>query len=208
MTVTASSTTTAIAKVLRMIRRRSPRLSVGLSSACVISLPRSPSLLLTSSPRNAVLVMMPIPPTCIANRSTTWPKPDQCEGMSSVLRPVTVMAEVAVNSASRNPVRPVPCFATGSISSTVTTAMKTAKVTGTRRIGRRVKDWNRLRMSGGGGECLDLLGAARDDEGVAGEDDGVGGGVGEVLAGLLDADDGHAPLRAQLRLAEPFVDRF
>src|SRR5690606_41526869 len=93
--------------------------------------------------------------------------------MSGVLRPVTMMAEVAVNSASRNPVRPVPCFATGSISSTVTTAMKTAKVTGTRRIGRRVKDWNRLRMSGGGGECLDLLGAARDVEGVDGELVGV-----------------------------------
>ncbi|GAB5616410.1 hypothetical protein JCM31739_12350 [Faecalimonas canis] len=46
-------------------------------------------------------VINPIPPTCIRPRMTACPKKDQCVYVSTLINPVTQVAEVAV----KNPVK-------------------------------------------------------------------------------------------------------
>ncbi|MGP5731971.1 hypothetical protein [Arthrobacter rhombi] len=70
--------------------------------------------------------MTPKPPIWIRARMTTWPKPVQYVGVSTVMRPVTHTDDVAVNKASKASAPPGPRLEIGSISSTVpmTSAVK------------------------------------------------------------------------------------
>jgi hypothetical protein len=47
---------------------------------------------------------IPNPPTCISNAITTCPNKLQCVSVSIVVRPVTVVADVAVNNESKKEV--------------------------------------------------------------------------------------------------------
>ncbi len=71
--------------------------------------------------------MTPSPPTLMATRMTTWPKPDQYVAVSTVTSPVTQTADTAVNSASTNGARWPLAVATGSESRPVTRTMTLAK---------------------------------------------------------------------------------
>jgi hypothetical protein len=55
----------------------------------------------------------------MSTMKTTWPKTDQCVGVSTVIRPVTHTAEVAVNSASITPVGRPEVVAIGADNSAV-----------------------------------------------------------------------------------------
>ena len=100
---------------------------------------RRPTLREISSPSSVAQVMTPIPPTWTSARITTSPTTDQCVGVSTTIRPVTVTAETAVNTAGTNPVADPVCNATGSISPTVPTAEATANPASTAAAGRRAR---------------------------------------------------------------------
>ena len=51
-------------------------------------------------------VTTPMPPIWISRMITAWPNPDQYSDVSCTTRPVTQVAEVAVNSASK---KEAPC---------------------------------------------------------------------------------------------------
>ena len=72
------------------------------SASWVISLDFSPSLRPMANARMDVSVRVPRPPTWMAIRMTTWPNTDHCAAVDTVVSPVTVTAEVAVNTASTN----------------------------------------------------------------------------------------------------------
>ena len=71
--------------------------------------------------------MIPKPPTWISSRMTTWPKPLQYVAVSTVIRPVTQTALVAVNSAVTSGAPSSPARDTGSISSSVPTTTAVPK---------------------------------------------------------------------------------
>ena len=62
------------------------------------------------------MVTTPMPPTWISRRITPCPKGDQNSAVSWITRPVTQVAEVAVNSASRKGTRSPDWVATGRLS--------------------------------------------------------------------------------------------
>ena len=70
--------------------------------------------------------MIPNPPTWISARITTCPKPLQYTGVSTMIKPVTHTAEVAVNNASATPELPAPEVAAGVSRSRVPTATAAA----------------------------------------------------------------------------------
>ncbi|CAH0319459.1 hypothetical protein SRABI128_04815 [Microbacterium sp. Bi128] len=64
-----------------------------------ISLPRTPSLLLTMSASSDARVKVPRPPTKMPTRITSWPKKDQCTAVETTVSPVTQTADAAVKNA-------------------------------------------------------------------------------------------------------------
>ncbi len=111
-------------------------------SLAAMSLARSPMRRATTRPRMLAIVSTPMPPICIARMMTTLPKGDQCVAMSTVVRPVTQMAETAVNTASASGVPPVPlpARAIGRVSSSVVMRMRTVKMRIANRAGDAVAD--------------------------------------------------------------------
>ena len=93
---------------------------------------------------------------------TTWPKPLQNTGVSTVISPVTQTADVAVNSASSRLAPPPPALATGSNSSPVPTATAAAKPStitwagwrGANARMNRVKPAARARRTAGTSTCI------------------------------------------------------
>ncbi|CAM5196973.1 hypothetical protein CDEN61S_02692 [Castellaniella denitrificans] len=71
-------------------------------------------------------VTKPMPPTCTRANTTAWPKKLRSVAGSISIRPVTVTADVAVNSASNTP-KGWRC-ATGRDSSTVPIRIRTRKL--------------------------------------------------------------------------------
>ena len=90
--------------------------------------PRSCMLMrrFTSFEKSVAMVMKPRPPIWISTSTTNWPKKDQCVPVSTMTRPVTQLALVAVKSEGMKPVASPPAEDTGSISSSVP-AMTTRK---------------------------------------------------------------------------------
>ena len=71
--------------------------------------------------------MIPKPPTWMRSKITACPNPDQYVPVSTVARPVTQTAEVAVNSASSNGALSPVALDQGNISRPVPTAIAPAK---------------------------------------------------------------------------------
>ena len=67
--------------------------------------------------------------------TTAWPKGDQCEVVSTTERPVTQVAEVAVNRASNGWVKPPEAEARGRASRAVPRAMSSKKLITMSRMG-------------------------------------------------------------------------
>ena len=88
---------------------------------------RSEIFLPESSEKPAAAMMMPRPPVCIMARMTAWPNADQWVAVSRTTRPVTQVAEVAVNSAAPKEVGLPLRDDMGSISSKVPRMIKPAK---------------------------------------------------------------------------------
>ena len=78
------------------------------------------------------MVMKPIPPTNIMPRIMVWPERVQYVAVFSITNPVTVIADVAVNSAVMNGVNPLSSCVNGSRSNKVPTAIKPANMYTTR----------------------------------------------------------------------------
>lgn len=74
-----------------------------------------------------VMVTTPIPPIWISSRITTCPKQLQYVAVSWTISPVTQVADVAVNNASRNAALPGSLDAKGSIKSSVPTNITAKK---------------------------------------------------------------------------------
>jgi hypothetical protein len=74
-----------------------------------------------------VMVTTPIPPIWISSRITTCPKQLQYVAVSWTISPVTQVADVAVNNASRNGALPGSLDAKGSIKSSVPTNITAKK---------------------------------------------------------------------------------
>ena len=72
--------------------------------------------------------MTPIPPTCRATKTMACPAPDQWVAMSTVVSPVTQIAEVAVKSASARGVASPLAEAKGIISKPVVTPTRKMKM--------------------------------------------------------------------------------
>lgn len=81
-------------------------------------------------------VMKPRPPSWMSVRITSWPKTVQLVNVSRTTRPVTQVALVEVNRASRNPAGS-PREAMGSISSPAPARMTSRNPTAMRREGVR-----------------------------------------------------------------------
>ena len=75
----AASITTDVTMTIRSSVPTSPRRPAFMAS-WAISLPRTPSLLLTMSASSDARVRVPRPPTKMPTRMTSWPKKDQCDG--------------------------------------------------------------------------------------------------------------------------------
>ena len=73
------------------------------------------------------MVTTPMPPIWMRIRMTACPNQDQYSAVSCTTSPVTQVADVAVNSASRKVAPPEPLVDTGSISSAVPTAISSRK---------------------------------------------------------------------------------
>ena len=101
----------------RRVSRTMPALSDRLSPALITS--RSRSVIVRRSRKEAIdaSVIKPSPPIWMSSRIIACPKPDQCVAVPTVTRPVTQVAEVAVNSASRNAVGAPLRDETGRVSS-------------------------------------------------------------------------------------------
>ena len=100
-----------------------------------ISLPRTPSLLLTMSASSEARVRVPRPPTKMPTRMTSWPKKDQCTAVDTTVRPVTQTADTAVKSAWCRGVTSPVAEDTGSDSKAVKTRITTANAVSARRAG-------------------------------------------------------------------------
>ena len=81
--------------------------------------------------------MKPSPPNWTPEMIAISPTVDQCVGVSTTVSPVTQTADVAVNNACRKVVDAPSSCATGSISTTVSTAIADAKPTISTIPGRR-----------------------------------------------------------------------
>src|SRR5699024_1759436 len=119
-----SATKVAISKTVEVMRMilstpptsasRSARVSCAVIIRCA-----SPSRCITDRLSSEATVISPSPPSLIAIMITVRPKVDQWVPVSTVTRPVTQIAETAVNSASVRSVRTPSVVAAGSDSSTV-----------------------------------------------------------------------------------------
>ena len=94
----ADSTTAVMSATPSSTRLMSPR-SRARDSAWAISRVRSPSRREISSATSEASVVIPKPPICTRAAMTTWPKGDQYVAVSTVVRPTTQTAEVAVKNA-------------------------------------------------------------------------------------------------------------
>ena len=109
-------------------RRTTPRRSVRLIACAIIMRCFRPTFLRRRKIRNDAADMKPRPPISISARITACPKPVHCVQVSYKTRPVTQVADVAVNNAGRRP-QLVPLLdAMGSISAAVPSKIITAKV--------------------------------------------------------------------------------
>ena len=114
--------TTTIFRINPVIRTIPPICGAAIAS-CMVLLCISPILRPESFVIKIATVMTPRPPTWIRHKITVCPKTDQYVAVSLVISPVTQVAEVAVNSASRNGALPAPARAHGSISRIVPDAI-------------------------------------------------------------------------------------
>ena len=90
---------------------------------------RSPILRESSNPTSDASVMIPKPPTWISSKMTACPNPLQYVGVSTVTKPVTHTALVAVNSAVTSGAPSGPTRDTGSINRSVPTTTAAPKAT-------------------------------------------------------------------------------
>ena len=108
---------------------------VPLTDSCARMRDRSPRRRPIMTLKKVVKVTRPSPPICSSSMMTSCPAVDQWVPVSTVTRPVTQLAEVAVKSASRK----VVCFPgavqAGSRSSRVPSAITMAKLTAIIRAG-------------------------------------------------------------------------
>lgn len=91
--------------------------------------PRSCMLMrrLTSLEKSVAMVMKPRPPIWMSTSTTACPKNDQCVPVSTMTRPVTQLALVAVKREGIKPVTSPVAEETGSIKSSVPTMMTRKK---------------------------------------------------------------------------------
>ena len=100
-----------------------------------ISLPRTPSFLLTMRASSEARVRVPRPPTKMPTRMTSWPKKDQCTAVDTTVRPVTQTADTAVNMAWCSGVKSPVAEDTGRDSRAVNTRITTPNADSARRAG-------------------------------------------------------------------------
>ena len=98
---------------MRTTRRTSPALSALVSAAANIRA-RSPIRPDTITVNSVASVMMPRPPICDSRMITSSPNSDQCRSVSTMVSPVRLTAEVAVNRAVIHPVGSPDAVAIGS----------------------------------------------------------------------------------------------
>lgn len=102
---------------------------------CARSRVRTPSCRVTDSARSEEIVTIPRPPTWMPARITTCPAVDQWVAVSTVVRPVTDTAEVAVKTASCRWAGTPEAVAHGINRSTVKTAIAPANARSADRAG-------------------------------------------------------------------------
>ena len=91
--------TTDVTMTIRSRVPTSPSRPALFMASWAISLPRTPSFLLTMRASSDASVRVPRPPTKMPTRMTSWPKKDQCTAVETTVRPVTQTADTAVNRA-------------------------------------------------------------------------------------------------------------
>ena len=104
---------------------------------CAKTLPPRPTVRVTARASSSAIVTIPRPPTWIATRMTTLPNGDQYVAVSTLVRPVTVTADAAVNTASCHGVHLPSADAMGRRSSTEKNAAAAAKISTAARDGDR-----------------------------------------------------------------------
>ena len=113
---------------MKLVSRTIPPTYGADTDSCIVLLCHKPifmpDALITASP----MVITPIPPICISVMITPCPKYDQYVAVSCTMRPVTQVADVAVNSASENGVIPCPFEDIGNISSRVPSIISAKKL--------------------------------------------------------------------------------
>ena len=128
------SITTEVTITIRSSVPTSPSRPAFMAS-WAISLPRTPSLLLTMRASSDASVRVPRPPTKTPTRITSWPKKDQCTAVETTVKPVTQTADTAVKRASSRGVGCPVAEATGKDNKAVKTRITTAKAVSARRAG-------------------------------------------------------------------------
>ena len=149
----------------------SPRRPALFMASWAMSLPRTPSFLLTIRASSEASVNVPRPPTKMPIRMISWPKKDQWTAVDTTVRPVTQTAETAVKSAWWIGVKSPVAEAAGSASSPVNRTITTT---------------NALRASRAG-EVL-AMSSMKSRSRVKIQRPSRSGAAGCQLAGLLDLD--------------------
>ena len=129
-----SSSATDVMMTVRISDPTSPSrvslVSDDTSSRCVRPMRRD-----TAMPSSDASVITPRPPIWMATRMTTRPQADQYSPVGTTTRPVTVLAEAAVNSASTNGARCPVAVAHGADRPSVTSAMTSPNTPSASRAG-------------------------------------------------------------------------
>ena len=98
-----------------------------------------PILRLSAKEAMVITVIKPRPPSWIMARITPWPNQDHCVQVSTRIRPVTQVAEVAVNSPVKNPALSPPREAMGRVSSSAPARIIIPKEAATIRVAFRLR---------------------------------------------------------------------
>ena len=89
------------------------------------------------------MAIKPRPPARIIRASTAWPKVVRSVPMSMIDRPVTVMADVAVNRASQSPTRLEEHSGVASINVPISTTSNPVTTVNWGTVSRRCQPWLR-----------------------------------------------------------------
>src|SRR4029453_4137213 len=131
----APSITTDVTMTMRSSVPTSPSLPALFIASWAMSLPRTPSRLLTMSANSEARVNVPRPPTKMPTRIMSWPRKDQWVAVETTVRPVTQTLETAVNMAWWRGVGSPEAEENGKDNKPVKSRITEAKATSARRAG-------------------------------------------------------------------------